>query len=97
MTTTNVQYSIPINMLHDDADRIAQKMQFAKRQAFALLNTELADDATYIIHTSGAYSFNQPDLDHTGNPVVTGDGVYTYRIRAVAWVEPPAVDWSNSR
>lgn len=85
--TTTVQYTMPINIVQDNAETIATKKQLAKRQAFALLNTELEDDATYVIRTSGTWKANKPDLDQDGKPVITGDGVFTYRITAVQWSE----------
>ena len=80
-----VQHTIPINIVHDTAETIAIKKQFAKRQAFAALNTELADGTTYVLTTSGAWKANIPSLDEAGNPIVTGDGTYVYKITYHEW------------
>lgn len=86
MTTERiVQHSIPINIIHDTLEVIATKKQYAKRAAFAALNTELADDTTYVIRTSAEYKPNVPPLAINGEPLVTGDGTFTYAIRYVEW------------
>ena len=83
-----VQYSIPINMLHDTPDAIATKRQYAKRQAFAALNTELADDTTYVLHTSQKWVAVSDPLGLDEMPIFgRGDGTYTYTITYQAWSE----------
>lgn len=83
-----VQYTVHINIIHDNLDVIATKKQFAKRQAFAALNTELQDDTVYVIRTSGKWVANEPPLQISGEPLVTGDGIYTYAIRYMEWSKP---------
>lgn len=87
MTTTTgfVQYSTPINIIHDPLDVIASKKQFVKRQAFALLNTELDDDTTYVIRTSCKWIASVPPVVLPGEPFGIGIGTYTYRITYRQW------------
>lgn len=92
-----VQYTTPINIVQDNAETIATKKQFAKRQAFALLNTELADDTTYVIRTEATYTPSRPLFNGPDAPIVPGAGVFTYRITAIEWIAPTLVDWSNEQ
>lgn len=81
-----VEYSVPINIVHDNAETIATKKQFAKRQAFALLNTEMQDNAIYVIHTEILYAPSRPPFVEEDAPFVPGAGVLIYRIKFIAWL-----------
>lgn len=88
MSKRQVHYSVPINIIHDSVAAIATKKQFAKRQAFALLNTELADDTTYMLHTSQKWVAASDPLGLEETAIFgRGDGTYTYTINYAAWSE----------
>lgn len=93
-----VEYRHAINIIHDSVEAIAAKKQFAKRQAFALLNTELAEDTTYVLRTHAQWVADADPLGIEGMPIFgRGDGTYTYRITYEEWHRPPQLDIAMER